>query len=479
MKEKLTNNWGLKLISVCLAVFMWLPVINVTHPVEKRTVIVRNIKYLNENVITDSGKTYSMEDGLESKGIAVTVPVLKDQANKVKGDDFQIVVDLAKIGPYGSVEVDVEWPESKADGYQIDKDDITWKTTSVMITLEDIMTKSYPVHMKINGEPAESYIIGEDKKTFPRVVTIKAPQSVMEKIRSAGIEVDVSDMNSELTGTADLKLYDVSGEELKLDYDSFEDFEFAISDKTIEYTIPLLKTREVKLLFEGTSGTVADGYRYTEILGATQTVHVAGLRAVLADYDAIMIPKELLNLEGATGNVEVKIDTSKYVPDGVTIEGDPIVTVTLVVEPLIQQTRKLMPELIHMEDTREGRNYTIRGSVDVILEGLEEDLNALTDEQPEAWLSVKDMQQGSNTAEVHLTVDEEAFTLIHIGEATVTMEAIPETKPGIGESTAESSSAAANESGTAAGSTGSSAAGTTEEATTTAPESSGAGRSTE
>ncbi|MCI8566711.1 MAG: hypothetical protein HFI39_10400 [Lachnospiraceae bacterium] len=460
MKEKLTNNWGLKLISVCLAMLMWLVVINESNPIERRSVTVTNIKYLNEDVVIDSGKTYTVGE-LENRGISISVPVRKQDARKVQGDDFQIVIDLAKIGPYGTVEIDVEWLGSGDREYEITESEITWRTTTVTVTLEDIIERTYPVLLKTTGEPADEYILGEESVVSPRSVTIKAPQSVMERIRSAGIEVNINGLNSEASGEAALILYDVAGEELILDYEEFEEFEFSISQQKIAYTIPLLKTKEVRLNFAPPEGTVAEGYRYTGRQGGNQTVHIAGLRGVLADIDTIEIPSEALNLEGARQNVELELDISRYVPEGVTVESDNIVKVTLAVEPLIRQTRELLPEKIRMEDGQEGWNYTIRGSVLVVLEGLEDDLNALTDDMLDAWLSLDGLEEGENQVEVQVTAGN-AFTLVQVGRAAVTMEAVPETggealtgtasgaNEGTAASDASSASSTAGETSTAA-----------------------------
>ena len=109
MRKKLTNNWGLKLISVCLAISMWLIVINESDPIETRTVMVRNVEYRNEDVVIDSGQTFTVEE-LEDRGISVSVQVRKMDANKVKGDDFVIVVDLAKMKSMWSGKIPVLTP---------------------------------------------------------------------------------------------------------------------------------------------------------------------------------------------------------------------------------------------------------------------------------------------------------------------------------------------------------------------------------
>lgn len=477
MKEKLTNNWALKLISVCLAVFLWLIVINGTNPMEYKTVTVYNIEYRNENVVVDSNKTYTLEKNLESSGVAVTVPVRRQDYNKVRGSDFKVIVDLAKMGPFGSVDIVVEWLGS--DEYEIRESDITWKTPNVTVILEDVMKAAHRIGIQTVGTPADEYIVGDDIQVTPRIVEIMAPQSVMEQIHSVGIEVNVDGMNSEVSGTAQLKLYDVAGKELNLDPASYEDYAFSISQSEISYTVPLLKTKEVGLRFDTPQGTVAEGYRYTGIQGANQTVHIAGLRGALADVEFIQIPSEVLNLDGATQNVEVQIDTSRYVPEGITVESENVVTVTLVVEPLIRQSRQLLPEDIRMESGQEGWNYTIRGSAEIVIEGLEEDLNALTDEMLDAWISLADMQEGVNTAELHVTLDN-AFKLISAGNVTVTMEPVPvpETTQDItGESQGGGAgTGSAGSAETSSGSAASGAHGTTGVSQTSKPEEQSGGR---
>ena len=226
MKEKLTNNWGLKLLSLLLAVFMWLFVINATHPMENRTVTVYNVEYRNEDVVIDSGKTYSLADNLESRGVVISVPVLKSDANKVRSGDFKIVIDLAKMGPFGAVDIEVEWLGSQL--YTIRESDITWKTATATVLLEDIIEKTYWVELKTEGVPAQEYILGDEAQMSPRTVKIKAPQSVMEQIHSVGIVVNVEGLNSEAAGKAKLRLYDVAGKELSLDYSSYDDYEFSV-----------------------------------------------------------------------------------------------------------------------------------------------------------------------------------------------------------------------------------------------------------
>ena len=91
------------------------------------------------------------------------------------------------------------------------------------------------------------------------------------------------------------------------------------------------------------------------------------------------------------------------------------------------QIRQILPEQIRIEDAEEGYSYTIRSSASVSIEGLEEDLNALTDDMLDARISVADLEEGTSTVPVSVTVGT-GFTLIDVGDVTVTKERIEETQ---------------------------------------------------
>ena len=177
---------------------------------------------------------------------------------------------------------------------------------------------------------------------------------------------------------------------------------------------------------------------------------------MLGEVDAIDIPAEALDLEGATSSKEIKIDLTQYVPEGVTVEGNTIVTITLQVEPLVKQTRELQPAKIRMVGMQEGFEYKILDGVSIVIEGLQEDLNTLTNEMMDVWIEVQDLQTGTSEVEVHVKVDN-AFEIVKVDAAKVLVEEISE-------STEESTEGSTDES------TEESTEETTEEETTEAEE---------
>lgn len=56
MKEKLTNNLSLKILSLIVAILVWLLVINVDNPIVTRSFVVTDVQLLNEAYIDADGK---------------------------------------------------------------------------------------------------------------------------------------------------------------------------------------------------------------------------------------------------------------------------------------------------------------------------------------------------------------------------------------------------------------------------------------
>lgn len=62
MKKRLTNNGGLKLLSLAVAFIVWLLVINISNPRVRRSKSVE-IEVLNDTAVTKNSRTYEIKGG--------------------------------------------------------------------------------------------------------------------------------------------------------------------------------------------------------------------------------------------------------------------------------------------------------------------------------------------------------------------------------------------------------------------------------
>ena len=106
MKEKLTNNLGLKIISVFLAFFVWLAVVNISNP-EVSDYQEVPLEILNEGVLEANNLTYEVVGGKNTVTVSYKVQTL--DTGTIKPSDFRAYIDLAEMyEPTGAVQVKVE-----------------------------------------------------------------------------------------------------------------------------------------------------------------------------------------------------------------------------------------------------------------------------------------------------------------------------------------------------------------------------------
>ena len=84
MKEKLTKNLGIKLISLFCAFFLWLAIVNVANPIKVSTREVP-VTILNESVLERANLTYEI-DGKETSTVSFRVRTRADY--RIKATDF-------------------------------------------------------------------------------------------------------------------------------------------------------------------------------------------------------------------------------------------------------------------------------------------------------------------------------------------------------------------------------------------------------
>ena len=86
MRKLLTNNLGLKLLSVIAAVMLWLVIVSMNDPVAYQDFSGIRVTMLNEDAVTDKDKVYRIEDN--SDIISVRVQAKRSVLQKLSSEDF-------------------------------------------------------------------------------------------------------------------------------------------------------------------------------------------------------------------------------------------------------------------------------------------------------------------------------------------------------------------------------------------------------
>lgn len=385
MEKKLTNNLGLKVLSVCLAFFVWLAVMNISDPEVSGSKEVP-LEVLNEEVLKSSGLTYELLS--EKNSVTVTYKVRALDAGSVSASDFRAYIDLADMyEPTGAVPVKIEAKNNKVDS-------VSPRPAVVRVDTEELQSKRFNISVYLEGTAEDGYREGS-VSVSPAYIYVNGPVSLVGQISTVGIVVSIDGANGDLTGTAGVQCFDANKNAITLDE------RVSLSRSEIDYTLPILKIKNLGLNFE-TEGKVAEGYRFTGIESETNSVAVVGLKSDLAGVNSITIPKSELNMDGADSDREVVIDLEKYLPEGVEL-ADSVsqIRVVMKVEPLETKTIDLPASKIKQVGASSLYSYQYdRDTIRVVIKGLKEDLEQVDEDALGAELNVGDMTPGIHEGEI-------------------------------------------------------------------------------
>ena len=366
MKEILTRNLGLKILSVVVGFFVWLAVVNVSDPqtTDRKEIL---LDVVNGEVMTKADLYYEIEGKRTS--VSISYQVRTQDRMSVSSSDFRAYIDLADYYPAtGTVPVYVEVLNNK--DYLVDA--VTAKPAVVRIKTEQIQVKDFDLKVNPSGFEADGYeVAGYDLSED--MVTVKGPESVIGQINSVGIEVNIQGLRSEISGTAIPVFYDANNNQLALDG------RVTVNVPEITYTVKILKSRRIPLVFE-VGGQAASGYRYVGLQATAEDVAVVGPDELVSAIESIRIPASALDLEGASGDKLISVDVEDYLPDKdrMSIPWNSQVNVTLLVRQLSQRVIEVPTNRIIREGESDQNYYEYSlDSIEVTVEGLSEDLELL------------------------------------------------------------------------------------------------------
>lgn len=184
--------------------------------------------------------------------------------------------------------------------------------------------------------------------------------------------------------------------------------EVSLSWSEAEYQVNILKVKTLGLDFQIT-GEVATGYRFTGVDSDIRSVPVEGLKSVLASVSTLVIPGDLLNIQGATADVTVEVDLAKLLPDNISITKDvpSIATVTMRVEPLVQRNLTFDTDGLELLGASEEFEYQfLAEKANVRIQGLAEDLDSIGPGSVSGRVDVTGLEEGTATVEIQADLPE-------------------------------------------------------------------------
>ena len=321
MKSKinLTDNLFLKILSVLIAILIWLVVMNI-NDAEKTTSFPVPVELVNTEVITNNGKVFRVLEG--SEFVTVKVRARKSIIDELDRTDFILTADMQKDLKYDRmVGITVE---CKNKSINIDEN-VSLSRSNVEVSIEDSATEQFQVHVRHTGEPNNGLVVGS-MVPEQTIIKITGPVSLVEKIKTVEAMVDITGIPGMTVKTCELKLYDAAGGIIDNTY-----LKYVGKNDGIDVTVSMLNTKTVPLKFNYT-GNPAENYAVKEVSYKPETVEIAGSAEVLSRIFRWEIPAEAVDVSGIDEELQLVVDLAQYLPSGVILKNGEESSALVIVE---------------------------------------------------------------------------------------------------------------------------------------------------
>ena len=345
MGKKITNNWGLKLIAILFALILWFAVINIDDPVVSETFKNVPVQLVNTEVLTEAGFTYEI---LDNTAVVDTITIYgpRTLVESLKDSDIIAKADLNEITVANTVAINVTVDARNSSKIT----NIRSSLDNVKLNIEESKSKQLIINATTTGKLASGYIVGSIELDQNRV-RISGPESVVSKIHSAKVSVDVADANSDVATYGTVRLYDKDGVEINSEL-------LVKSTDKVHIDVNVIPTKYVPIRYEIT-GNVASGYDIVtgNVTSDVMTVLIAGETEDLRNVDEIVIESDELDVSGAKETKEVTISLKNYLPENIILgdkEYDGKVTIKIPVEEIVTEVVELLKTNINVTNVPEG-----------------------------------------------------------------------------------------------------------------------------
>lgn len=333
-----------KCLSVVLATSLWLVCINVVNPIVTKTysnrLIIRNL-----DVVEANGYILLNKEELENQIVQMTIKAVNDSFSPINNSHFQPYIDVSPIDYLREANIGMDQPlniyverAGTAALSSFSPTSIETNPLKANIRLDKITEVTKPVTVTITGAAMDSYVALPGQAN-PDSIKITGPSTVLNRISTVSVEVDVSGASEDLILPLTPRIIDIDKKDIT---DKVE-----MDVESVEIRVPVNMYAKVPIE-QKYVGSVADGYDITSITKSIEYVEVVGAEEDIKRIDSIKLQD--LNVSGWSATEsrsydvrQALIDTRLSVVNGTPNE----VIVTVNIEK--QQKKEI---IINIDDIR-------------------------------------------------------------------------------------------------------------------------------
>ncbi|MGN0467011.1 MAG: YbbR-like domain-containing protein [Lachnospiraceae bacterium] len=386
-EKKIKNNFNMKILSVIIAVIIWIIVGNINDPVISREISGIPVEFVNEKVLDKINKAYELKD---SDKISVSVSGKKSIVSKLRAKDFKAKADLSKLSIVDAVPVEVTLNYSGSGQVTID----LGKNTMLKVKIDDVKTAMVPVSVEVKGNPATGYAVGK-KSASPNMIEVTGPEATVNKIKEVKLICNVAGSDKSIKKNIDVEFYSESGKKI-------DDSIFKYDEKSISVLVEIWKQKKIPIEVE-IEGEPASGYSVASVEYEPKTVAIAGPDEELSSIDSIELEK--VDISGATTDVEKNISLPDTLLPGNIIfqESDKNIAVKVKIGKKTEKKIRFSSEDIKVVGATSKRKVSfLDEEYEIIISGLEREIKNISIEDLSPHIQIDGLLDGNHNVEIEL-----------------------------------------------------------------------------
>lgn len=396
MDNILRNNMSIKLISILVAVLLWMYVISEQNPYIIH--IYRDVPVKLNNLDTAN---FALKEGEAGFKVSVRVRGRRATISELTKSEIKAEVNLrGRMEGENLIPVTVTVPDN------VELLDIN--PPEIMVTLETIIEKQVPIVVRLTGTPAGGFA-AMDPSAKPGEAVLKGARSVVESVKSAFVSVDISGKNRDVKGNFPLRVVDEKNGEVK---------NITFRPETVDVTVPIVKKADVEVIPKIT-GSPAGGYAVSDITVVPLTLSVTGEDEVVESLNELYT--EGLDITGLSQDIQKEVKV--ILPEGVRpVRGEKdTVTVFINIEKEVEGSLKITKEVdvINLQDGYEAVIEPVE--ITLNFKGLRQFVDNVKEDDINIYVNLKNLKQGVYNAKLQVGVPEN-ITLLDYSPKNISVE---------------------------------------------------------
>ncbi len=379
MKEKLTRNIGVKIMSVLLAVLLWLVITNLDDPVRYKEFSDVQVTILNEDIIKTPNQSYVIAEG---ETIDFKVAARRSIIESLTESDFDVTADFAHLSSVNSVNINIKPRRYKDDIQIVDRGEVQY----VIVSIEELLAKQFKVNIVEKGKAAEGYYLGP-KSATPVMIEVTGPKSRIENIKQVVVEADVEGASKKVTQLLRPSCLDEEGNVIDASRLGF-------SSRYIEITMEYYPIKEIPLTIT-TVGQPADGYIMTNMEYQPKTIEIAAEASKLRSINML---EATYDITGANGRIEDYIELPEWLEEGVYLVGaDTSASINVTIEKVETKELSIWPNDIELRNKPNSldASYITKGPIKVNILGPASEIEPVTRNTLKPFINLSEYSSGT------------------------------------------------------------------------------------